>query len=61
MKGRKPLPVGWVRDQNNPGLIKLTGPQAGEENALMKQIRKMDKRIDDLEKTVRELQDKLNK
>lgn len=61
MKGRQPLPPGWVRDQSNPGLIKLSGPQAGEGNSLLKQIRKMDKRIIQLEEKVKELEGKLNK
>ena len=61
MKGRQTLPPGWIRDPNNPGLIKLSGSQAGEGNALINQIRKMDKRILKLEKTVKELEDKLNK
>jgi hypothetical protein len=58
---RKELPPGWVRDPNNPGLIKLSGPSAGSENALMITIRKMEKRIVDLEKKVEELHSKLNK
>lgn len=60
-ENRKELPPGWIRDPDNPGLIKLSGTHAGRENSMMIAMRKMQKRIVNLEKKVEELQSKLNK
>lgn len=65
MDGRTPLPKGWVRDKNNPGLIKLSGQEAQKENLKTNEIIKLNQRIDHLENEIGSLKrfilDKLNK
>lgn len=58
---RAPLPPGYTRDPNNPGLIKLTGEQAASENQYVREIRRLEERVRQLEEEVRSINNKLNK